>query len=1227
MIRNEAWRTLGVRLALAVAVGCASGPVFASATLLADLAPGSEARSSDPVTAFVGAGVAVVEGGGFPMTLLDLETGALRQVSCGAACGLSSVRGGVVGTVVATDDWLAVVGRQVSGVEPMRLWAVDPRSARARLLAPWQPFEMRPVPDSSTVVLVRLDQGSVRTLWATDGSAASLRRLDSGLGDDVRLVTLVGASGGAVWMEVLRGNAMRYLARTDGTLAGTVVVGALPGSVAGPHSGSPDIGFTVLAGGSPLFVVKPTEETHELWRATPLGVERIADHATLGCDGVGPFYGNSDGTAEWAALSCWREGNGAPEYSYVVSDGTPAGTTNVAGGIEWSSFTPVRIGDRLVAGGRDGSKGTEPRVIERSGAVSLLADLCPGACSTVLRPWSRAVDGFAPGTFPFFVVRNDGGLDLWVTDGLPGGATPRPLCQGCTDLSGATAVAPHGIYWRFYEPGPARRVAAFYDPATGALTRLLEWQQESRRLPPVFEFAGGRLQFAASAPATGNELWVSDGTVPGTRLRLDRAPGRVGEGSFVQGLARTQLGLVGWGFDGIRSGWWRFDAAGPAFLVASDDSPLAVATDGSRAVWRLSSQVLSSDGSRLDALPLTHARSVAALGPGRFVVIGWGGSLWATDGTAAGIKPLIGQEHGALEIIEEDGSQVLVRTNDLDPLVWRSDGTVAGTRALGPLAGLTYGGRVGDELVWFDSDSRLRATKIDTGVSRTIWEGSPAGFWDWLGIAGDKVIVRSTLGGSQLLGVGMDGVASALSGPSPGSFSRFFRAGARLFVHVAALEDGGAPAVLSIGGDLQWRIDLEGPTVSEATRLIFGSEVVVAADAAVWELTGARLLGAFDDIGDTQGQAWFTKVDDRHVGISAERGPEGLEPWVLGVAAPTARPLAPRNLVVREAGPNAVELQWLDTSANEEGFLLEYRHADSSRWVIAGVVGRDVTGAVVEAPWEAASWRVIAANAGGRSNPSNVAGSWMVPSSGPSAAGSCVADDETLCLGNGRYALEVRWRTEDGVAGVGRPIGFDAAGTTGFFWFFDQANIELVVKMLDGAVLNDHDWLFAGALSNVEYWISAVDTLSGATRSYHNAPGNICGFADIDAFWKQGGGPIGPGFEVASAPAVAESSLSLLGGRFTVEVSWKTPDGATGSGVAVPATDQSGYFWFFDQANLELVVKMLDGVGVNGHYWLFHGALSNVEYEIAVTDQLTSERKVWRNPQGTICGGADIEAF
>ena len=78
---------------------------------------------------------------------------------------------------------------------------------------------------------------------------------------------------------------------------------------------------------------------------------------------------------------------------------------------------------------------------------------------------------------------------------------------------------------------------------------------------------------------------------------------------------------------------------------------------------------------------------------------------------------------------------------------------------------------------------------------------------------------------------------------------------------------------------------------------------------------------------------------------------------------------------------------------------------------------------------------------------------------------------------------------------------------------------------------------------------------------------------------------------------------------------------------AVPGTDKTGFFWFFNPTNVELVVKALDGTTVNGHLWIFFGALSDVEYTIAVTDTGTGLAESYHNPPGKICGGADTEAF
>jgi hypothetical protein len=116
---------------------------------------------------------------------------------------------------------------------------------------------------------------------------------------------------------------------------------------------------------------------------------------------------------------------------------------------------------------------------------------------------------------------------------------------------------------------------------------------------------------------------------------------------------------------------------------------------------------------------------------------------------------------------------------------------------------------------------------------------------------------------------------------------------------------------------------------------------------------------------------------------------------------------------------------------------------------------------------------------------------------------------------------------------------------------------------------------------------------------------------------------------VARATCVPNAqTLCLLDGRFEVKVTWRNRrNGQTGVGAAVPGTDQTGFFWFFDASNVDLVVKALDGVGLNGKYWFFYGALSDVEYTIYVTDTMTSLVRSYDNAARNICGAGDINAF
>ena len=95
----------------------------------------------------------------------------------------------------------------------------------------------------------------------------------------------------------------------------------------------------------------------------------------------------------------------------------------------------------------------------------------------------------------------------------------------------------------------------------------------------------------------------------------------------------------------------------------------------------------------------------------------------------------------------------------------------------------------------------------------------------------------------------------------------------------------------------------------------------------------------------------------------------------------------------------------------------------------------------------------------------------------------------------------------------------------------------------------------------------------------------------------------------------------------SVTVQWVTNTGSSGSGTAIPLSGDTGYFWFFNSANVELVVKVLDGRAVNGHYWVFYGALSDVSYTIIVTNRATGATNTYTNAQGDLASVADTSAF
>ncbi|QQR72150.1 MAG: hypothetical protein IPJ17_11490 [Holophagales bacterium] len=260
---------------------------------------------------------------------------------------------------------------------------------------------------------------------------------------------------------------------------------------------------------------------------------------------------------------------------------------------------------------------------------------------------------------------------------------------------------------------------------------------------------------------------------------------------------------------------------------------------------------------------------------------------------------------------------------------------------------------------------------------------------------------------------------------------------------------------------------------------------------------------------------------------------------------------------------------------------------------------------------------------------------WAIDTNGD---GRCIPEAHRLCLQDGRFSVEIQWHDERGHSASAS--AFPLSSSSGAFWFFDADNIEAVVKVHDGRALNDHFWLFAGSLTDRGYNLQITDTATRTTRRTTNPPGQLTSFSDIEAFAAGSSQP--PAKPLVSTAARSSASaahtppgacipsatrLCLQQGRFAVEASWRDFLGNEGTAQAGPHTLDSGTFWFFDDDNPELAVKMLDGRALNSHFWFYCGALSDVEYTLTVTDTLTGARRQYANRAGQLASFADVDAF
>jgi len=126
--------------------------------------------------------------------------------------------------------------------------------------------------------------------------------------------------------------------------------------------------------------------------------------------------------------------------------------------------------------------------------------------------------------------------------------------------------------------------------------------------------------------------------------------------------------------------------------------------------------------------------------------------------------------------------------------------------------------------------------------------------------------------------------------------------------------------------------------------------------------------------------------------------------------------------------------------------------------------------------------------------------------------------------------------------------------------------------------------------------------------------------SEVDGAFSQSFSALAPFLTGTPTPPCTPdaTTLCLNNDRFQVRVDWRTAQGATGQGQVVPfGSDDSGLFFFFGANNWEMLLKVLNGCGINNRYWVFAAATTDVEYTLTVTDTQADKTKEYFNPQKT----------
>jgi ELWxxDGT repeat protein len=451
------------------------------------------------------------------------EVGVLWR-SDGTAAGTFPIAGDVSMLAVLDD---ALLFRNEEG----ELWRSDGTVAGTTRVTDFSTRSSTPVGGvemGDQLFFVAEGPGTGRELWKSDGTAAGTQLvkdlLPSGSSNPEQL-TVIGNT--LFFTAATVTGERRDLWKSDGTAAGTVLVKDF-GSGTPFQNGIQDGHPLVVANGKLYFAVMELLDLgRELWTSdgTTAGTVLLKDINPGFLSGAPQWITNVGGTLFFAAAE------GATGTELWKSDGTTAGTVLVkdirTGSGSSAPALLVAHGGLLYFSANDGVSGAELWRSDGTAAGTFaVKDIQPGADGS--KPEELISAG---GALYFRASTAANGSELWKSDGTAAGtALVRDIRAGATGSTPSTFRAlpgrlafraddgVHGLELWTSDGSEAGTLPIDLRPGSASSLSPVETFP-----PPAFAVVDGRLVLAADDGDSGEELWVSDGTVAGTRRVSDVA--------------------------------------------------------------------------------------------------------------------------------------------------------------------------------------------------------------------------------------------------------------------------------------------------------------------------------------------------------------------------------------------------------------------------------------------------------------------------------------------------------------------------------------------------------------------------------------------------------------------------------------------------------------------------------------------------------------------------------